>query len=548
MKSKSLNALRLAMLVACLGGFALSANADTPHPGPDHPGAKIYQKLCVDCHAENGEGVDGKADDPLYGNRDIPSLAGRIERTMPEDHEDLCVGEDARAVAEYIYDAFYSVEARARNTPARIDLTRLTVPQYRNSLADLIGNFRGGYGNPVPKERGLNAHYYGSRNHSAKKENNGKDKFEQVDSTLRFDFGEGTPKLPEGKEFPKEEFSIRWDGMILTEETGDYEFVIRTRNGVMLWVNEREDQESKTIDGWVAPNNEKREISGKTFLLGRRAYPIRLDFFKYKEKAAAVELLWKPPHGTLEPVPTRNLVPGWCHESFVVSTPFPADDRSVGYERGTAVSRAWLDAVTAGAIEAADYVGDHLDQLAGTKQDDPKREEKIRNFARRFTEIAFRRPLSAEEQAHFVDQRFEQGKSTEQRIRRLVLLTLTSPRFLYPGYSPSEEVDDFDVASRLALALWDSLPDQRLFEQARKGELSQPQQIESTARRMLDDARSRAKMRGFFHHWLELDRANDLDKDSKVFSEFNETVLADLRSSLFLFLDDIVWSEKSDYR
>ncbi len=49
-----------------------------------------------------------------------------------------------RQVAAYIYDAFYSKAAQARNPfrPARIELSRLTVRQYRNAVADLIGSFR----------------------------------------------------------------------------------------------------------------------------------------------------------------------------------------------------------------------------------------------------------------------------------------------------------------------------------------------------------------------------------------------------------------------
>ena len=103
----------------CAIAYASGEVPGFPLPA-DHAGKAIYQKLCVECHAENGEGVADKADDPLQGNRDIASLAGRIERTMPEDEEDLCVAEDAKAVAEYVYHAFYSLEARARNTPARI--------------------------------------------------------------------------------------------------------------------------------------------------------------------------------------------------------------------------------------------------------------------------------------------------------------------------------------------------------------------------------------------------------------------------------------------
>jgi hypothetical protein len=118
-----------------------------------HPGKAIYEKMCLDCHGAKGEGVKDKADDALVGSRTLDSLAQRIDRTMPEDKPELLNAEDSKIVAEYIYDAFYSAEARARNTPARIDLSRLTVPQYQNSVADLILSFRGD--NWIPETRGL---------------------------------------------------------------------------------------------------------------------------------------------------------------------------------------------------------------------------------------------------------------------------------------------------------------------------------------------------------------------------------------------------------
>jgi hypothetical protein len=65
---------------------------------------------------------------------------------------------------------------------------------------------------------------------------------------------------------------------------------------------------------------------------------------------------------------------------------------------------------------------------------------------------------------------------------------------------------------------------------------------------MLNDPRAQAKMRGFFSHWLELERGDDLLKDATLFPDFTPEIAADLRTSLQLFLDDVVWSEKSDYR
>jgi hypothetical protein len=65
---------------------------------------------------------------------------------------------------------------------------------------------------------------------------------------------------------------------------------------------------------------------------------------------------------------------------------------------------------------------------------------------------------------------------------------------------------------------------------------------------MLRDHRTRAKLRQFFQHWLDMEEAQDLSKDTTAFPDFNESVLADLRTSLDLFIDEVVWSDSSDYR
>ncbi len=517
----------------------------------NHPGKAIYQKLCAECHADDGQGVEDLADDPLVGSRTLESLAGRIERTMPEDEEDLCVGEDAKIVAEYIYHAFYSEEARARNTPARIDVTRLTEPQYRNSVADLVQTFRATLN--YPEDRGLKATYFGGYKFNERKEQKDQkksDRYDRNDPFVKVDFGTGIPSHPEAKEFNSEQFSVRWEGTILPEETGVYEFVVRTRNGATLWVNEKrsDDLSEKTIDGWVAPNNEVRDETGKIFLIGGRPYPIRLEFFTYKEEKASVELLWKPPHGILHTIPKSHLSPTWSHESLIVDVPFPADDRSVGYERGTMVSRAWYDAVTAGAVQSADYIVSHIDELARIQRDDPKRAEKIRTFSGQFVDRAFRRPLTPEEKAIFVAPHFEGVETAEQGLRRLVLFTLTAPRFLYPNWRQNETPDEWDVAANLALTLWDSLPDHQLLGQAAKGQTANPNVVKNTANRMVWDWRTKAKIRGFFHHWLELERSVDLSKDEAVYPEFNDAVLADLKTSLFLTTDEAVWGKDSSYR
>src|SRR5438132_6241058 len=77
-------------------------------------GREIFQQKCAKCHGPKGEGVKGKYDDPLRGEKPLDKLTSYIERKMPEDHPGTCVGEDAAAVARYIYETFYSREAQAR--------------------------------------------------------------------------------------------------------------------------------------------------------------------------------------------------------------------------------------------------------------------------------------------------------------------------------------------------------------------------------------------------------------------------------------------------
>lgn len=523
-----------------------------------HPGAVIYKKLCMECHGARGEGVKGKCDDPLFGDNSIPSLARRIERTMPEDNVGACVGEDAKQVAAYIYDTFYSPDAQARNRPVVKDFARLTIDQYRNSVADLLGRFRGGFDKPPGEVRGLNAHYSGfvpegpelvgppkpDQIPGGKKEKKEKEKYklDRQDANISFSYGAGSPDP--GK-MDAEQFNIRWEGSLIAEETGVYEFVIRTENGVRLMINGRK---NALIDSWVTPGPQVREEKGSIFLLGGRSYPLVLEHFKYKDKSASVQLLWKPPHGVLEVIPQRHLSPDRLRELMIVSTSFPADDRSVGYERGTGVSKAWDQATTEAALSVVAHVDKNLDELAGSKADAPDRVEKLKQFCRTLAEAAFRRPLSEELKELFVERHFREAKTPELAVKRVVLLTLKSPRFLYPELPQSEQVDDFDVATRLALNLWDSIPDRRLIQAATEGKLKTREQILAQAQRMLVDPRTKAKLHGFFHHWLELERAEAISKDRKAFPEFSEEVVADLRKSLGLFIDQVVWSPRSDYR
>jgi hypothetical protein len=534
--------LRLALVCKLMVGVCLVLAASIGRGDEFVKGRAIYEAQCLSCHGKAGEGSE-YFPHALVGDKSVQQLSRYIARTMPEDDPGTCVGEDADAVAAFMHDAFYSPIAQARNKPARIELSRLTVRQTQNTLMDLIGSFRGPMEWDGPK--GLQAEYYKSHQHWKKEDRI----IERVDPEVRFDFG---VNLPDSEEIGHR-FFVRWNGGILAPDTGEYEFVVRTEHSVKLWVN---DVETPLIDRWVKSGDDT-EFRESIRLIGGRVYPIRLEFSKGKggvddskkvtppPTPATIALLWKRPTGAMETISARYLSPKRTPELFVLQTPLPPDDRSMGYERGTSVSKAWDEATTDAALETAAYVADRLGQLIRAKPDAPDREEKAREFARTFVERAFRRPLTDEQKATLIDRRFE-SDDVDTAVKKVVLGALVSPRFLY--LEPGTDFDDFDVASRISFGLWDSLPDSALLEAAAKGELKTREQVAAQAERMVDDLRTRAKLREFLLQWLRVDRVTDLSKDPKLFPEFDEAVAGDLRTSLEMFLEDVAWGEGSDFR
>jgi mono/diheme cytochrome c family protein len=499
----------------------------------DLGGEQIYQQRCVMCHGPQGEGTADHPK-PLTGDRSLAELTRVIEETMPEGAPEECVGDEAARVAAYIQQAFYSPAAQARLHPPRVELSRLTVRQYQNVAADLIGSFRD-HGRPAD-ERGLRGEYFNDRRIRGDKR-----VLDRRDAVVDFDFG---AESPEKDTIGTEEFSIRWQGSLLAPDTGAYELVIRTQNGARLWLN---DVERPLIDAWVK-SCEQTEYRESIFLLGGRAYPLRLEFFKFKEPAASIALFWKTPFGVEERIPERQLSPGQGVETFVVHTPFPPDDRSMGYERGTSVSKAWQQSAVSAAVEVADYVAQHLSELAGCKDDSADRPQRLQEFCQRFCERALRRPLDAEQRDFYVARHFQQVGDADTAVKTAILLVLTSPQFLYHDVGVADD-PHYRTAGRLSFGLWDSLPDPELLQAAAEGRLATSEEVARQAQRMLSDPRARTKLRAFLHQWLKLDSMHDVAKDQAAFPEFNEAVVTDLRTSLDLFLDAVIWeSDESDFR
>jgi hypothetical protein len=503
-------------------------------------GEVVYREECLRCHGSMGQGVAGKSDEPLVGEKSIASLAKYVAKEMPEDDPGALSAAESLASAEFIHKAFYSPEARARNNPPRLELAHLTDRQYRESITDLLGSLR--RGNATSESGGLAAVYRGLKDGDSTNTNKNEAKFlERVDPAINFDFGTKAPAAGARAE----QFKIDWTGSLLVPDTGEYDFRVTTPNGVRVYVNAPSNGSEKNalIDLWVS-SAMLRSGQGQAFLLGGRSYPFKVEFFKYKDKTASIKLEWRPPGGAWTVIPAENLSPKPSSSVAVVSIPLPPDDASMGYERGVSVSREWTEAVAKGALQAAAQLAPRLHEYAGTTPVAPDRAEKLKAFSLRFAQLAYRRPLEEAQKAELL-KLFTPAVTPEVATKRAVLHALSSPYFLYPATGPQ---DDYAVAARLALAMWDSLPDETLLQAAAKGALKTPELVRAQAQRMQKDPRAKAKLRDFLHHWLHVEEGSEIAKDQLAYPGFDQGVVMDLRTSLDLFSESVVWSDASDYR
>lgn len=521
-----------------LGGVSGSALAD------ESKGARIYRELCASCHGAKGEGVADKCPDPLEGDKSVLELSKYIHETMPEDEPEKCVDEDAKAVAEFIHQEFYSEIARVRNRPPRISLARLTKRQYEETIADLLRVARSDGNRKVP-EQGLNANYQPT----GKKEDKDKDKekekkkegMKRVDGVIDFHFGKASPddeKVGEGT------YNINWSGGLLAEETGLYELVLVSNNGVRLWLN---DEPNPTIDAGVRSGDATRFTATRK-LLGGRVYPIRIEFKRAKDEEANITFLWKPPGLSEHVVPSRQLFPSWYPPVLTLESELPPDDSSYGYERGVAISKEWELGNTQAAIEVVDKIIADLDRLAGVKKEDSpekidfKHLELIGKLASRM--VSGR--LTIEGKPAFVEEYWKLDVDRETKIRRILFRALKSPEFLYPTGPASDP--KMIPARKLALILWDSSPDQELIQASLDGKLATEEGLRKQALRMTQDPRAIAKLKYFLRHWMQLERGIDVTKDAQAYPGFSPELLTDLRTSLELFIDQVLTSDASDMR
>jgi hypothetical protein len=182
-------------------------------------------------------------------------------------------------------------------------------------------------------------------------------------------------------------------------------------------------------------------------------------------------------------------------------------------------------------------------------------------FLSKFGRRAFRRPLTTDELSTF--QQFTQdAAATFQNVawrglEYAVVGFLQSPSFLYQvatgttaqeGAVASLVFTEHELAARLALFLWDSIPDEALVQATDRGDLATPAGIRAQALRMLEDPRAREPVIRMFRELYGLDSLEVLSKDTSVYPAANQGLFSAMKTEIEQVLVDVIFTRRADFQ
>jgi hypothetical protein len=181
----------------------------------------------------------------------------------------------------------------------------------------------------------------------------------------------------------------------------------------------------------------------------------------------------------------------------------------------------------------------------------------VDKFIPQFGLRAFRRPLSTGE-VDALRQLYQQqrgpsvGAAFDQAVVTLVGTMLQSPMFLYHWeigpVTPIREgnlirYNPYEIASKLSYLFWSTMPDDKLFELARQGGLTAPDQIAAEAKRLVADPRAKTAIADFHFQWLEIAGLVDMPKDTS-FKDYSPAVAAAMTEETRQFVSDVFFGPK----
>jgi hypothetical protein len=175
------------------------------------------------------------------------------------------------------------------------------------------------------------------------------------------------------------------------------------------------------------------------------------------------------------------------------------------------------------------------------------------SFIERWGRRAYRRPLEQEEVDRLQDV-FDWALTDpdlgtfEDGIQIVIEVMLQSPSFLYrPEYGSETPIEgdvvpftSWEMATKLSYMLWNTMPDDELFQAAENDVLSTREEIAAQASRMLEDDRAKDTIRNFHEQWLLLTQLDSVTKDTSVYPAYNAGLRPLWEEEIQTFIEDVI--------
>ncbi len=152
----------------------------------------------------------------------------------------------------------------------------------------------------------------------------------------------------------------------------------------------------------------------------------------------------------------------------------------------------------------------------------------IQSCLKQFLTRAFRRPVEQKELDRYSDfalAEIKSGSSIKQAMKSVLVAILCSRDFLYlvegSTRRTSNQLNDWELATRLSYFLWSSMPDDELFEIARQGRLQDHATLTKQFRRMMSDRKAKRFAKNFARQWLLLDQVGQFKPNAKLYPEYD---------------------------
>jgi len=200
---------------------------------------------------------------------------------------------------------------------------------------------------------------------------------------------------------------------------------------------------------------------------------------------------------------------------------------------------------------SAEGIAERIDVQALSGCTAPLDDACAQSYLERFAKRAFRGVLVPEDRDRMLGL-YASTKAefdAETALRMAVRSVLVSPRFLYvievgePDPGPVVRLTQHEVASRLALYLWRSVPDEELLAVADSAALSTREEVGEQARRMLADPRAQSTLEDFALQWMALENVAGLTKSSQKYPDFDAALASDLRTETLTFFREFVYAK-----